>query len=103
MWPTKEIADPHTGQIRVMAERCPTCIYRPDGLQLVPGGLADITRRTAQREGHIVCHETYMDVPDNVPGAICRGYIDATGNDSLAVRVARVTDSIVEVQPDAIV
>ena len=33
----KDVADPQAGQVRVMADRCGSCVYRPDGLQLTPG------------------------------------------------------------------
>lgn len=95
----KDVADPARREVRVMAERCRSCIYRPDGLQLEPGALARLTRTTAQAEGHLVCHETWMDVEQDVPGAICRGYLDASGDRSLAVRIAHALGRIVDVEP----
>ena len=83
-----------------MAERCRTCVYRPDGLQLQPGALAALTRQAQEDEGHVVCHETWMGVDDDVPGAICRGYLDATGDRSLAVRVAQTLGCLAEIQPE---
>lgn len=82
-----------------MAERCRSCIYRPDGLQLEPGALAWPARTTAQTEGHLVCHETWIDVEPDVPGAICRGYLDASGDRSLAVRIAHALGRVVEIEP----
>ena len=44
-----------------------------------------------------MCHETWLDVPDSTPGAICRGYLDATGDRSIAVRIAQAFGWLVEV------
>jgi hypothetical protein len=82
-----------------MAQRCGTCIYRPDGLKLRAGYLAEFTQDNAAGEGHVICHETWMNVPDGTPGAVCRGYLDATGDRSLAIRVARALGCLVEIQP----
>jgi hypothetical protein len=46
-----------------------------------------------------VCHETWLDVPDDTPGAICRGYLDATGNDALALGVAQVLGRVQLIPP----
>jgi hypothetical protein len=72
------------GKVHVMAERCTTCIYRPDGLSLRPGGLKGLTEAakaevTAEgiTAGHIPCHNTYPPLAEpGVRPAICRGFWD---------------------------
>ncbi|GAA1918911.1 hypothetical protein GCM10009753_59290 [Streptantibioticus ferralitis] len=45
-----EVADPVTGQIRVCAFPCPTCVFHPGNLMnLLPGRLSNMMRETARR------------------------------------------------------
>jgi hypothetical protein len=39
-----------------------------------------------------------MDVEPDVPGAICRGRFDASGDRSLAMRIAHALSRVVEVE-----
>lgn len=77
------------GVVRVMAERCPTCIFRPGNLMhLQPGrvrGMLDEVRRT---EGCIPCHETL----DHKEQAVCRGQYDTLQTQVLqvATRLGRI-------------
>lgn len=65
------IADPMTGEVRVCADLCTTCIFRPGNLMdLGPGRAAGMVRDAVADEGHIVCHKTLgTDAP-----AICAGF-----------------------------
>jgi hypothetical protein len=102
MGPAKDVADPATRTVRIMRDRCGTCVYRPEGLPLQPGALDRFSRDAADDEGHIVCHETYLDVDESVPGAVCKGFADsARGRRSLAVRVAGITGNVDWVEPRA--
>ena len=71
--------------VRIMAERCPTCIFRPHNpMHLRPGVLAHMLKETAAKQGHIVCHDT-LDLPKQ---AICRGFADGYGEQSQMVKMA---------------
>jgi hypothetical protein len=71
--------------VRIMAERCPTCIFRAGNLMhLRPGVLASLLAETAAKQGHIVCHDT-LDEPKQ---AVCRGFADGYGDDSQMVQLA---------------
>jgi len=60
--------------VRVMAERCPTCIFRPGNkMSLRPGRLRSMIEECRQKEGNVVCHET-LELPRQ---AICRGSFEA--------------------------
>lgn len=63
------------GKVHVMAELCPTCVFRPGNLmQLPPGRLAEIIRANVLGESALTCHSTtYQDVPRE---AVCRGFFD---------------------------
>lgn len=59
--------------VRVMAERCSTCIFRPGNLMhLQPGRLREMVERVREIEGVIPCHETLGDDLH----AVCRGQFE---------------------------
>lgn len=65
------VADPETRTVRICADRCPTCIFRPGNLMhLAPGRLARLIALAIADEGHIVCHDTL----GSGVGSICAGY-----------------------------
>lgn len=82
------VADDDTGRVRVMADQCATCDFRPGNRgNLAPGQLARLVRDCVADEGHIVCHETGQD--SNLPGAVCAGFAaHPDAGRSLALRIA---------------
>jgi hypothetical protein len=59
--------------VRVMAEKCGTCIFRSGNLMdLRPGRRREMIADVRRRDGCIPCHET---LDDDVQ-AICRGQFD---------------------------
>jgi hypothetical protein len=65
------IFDVHTGTVRICADLCTTCIYRPGNLMsLAPGRVKEMTDGALADEGHIVCHKT-LGTPEP---AICAGF-----------------------------
>ncbi|MFG2621910.1 hypothetical protein ACGFXC_30270 [Streptomyces sp. NPDC048507] len=83
------VADPVAGRVRVVAERCGTCDFRPRGKGgLAPGQLARLVAECLADEGHLVCHETGAGRGGG-PGAVCAGFAAHPGAyRSLALRVA---------------
>jgi hypothetical protein len=68
--------------VRVMAERCPTCIFRPGNLMhLQPGRVRDMVAEVKRREGCIPCHATF----DDDVQAICRGQFDTVKTQPIQV------------------
>lgn len=60
------------GKVHIMAQRCPTCIFRPGNLMdLEPGRVADMVREAKRRDSAIICHETLGGYK-----ALCRGFFD---------------------------
>lgn len=60
--------------LRVMRERCSTCIFRPgDLMQLRSGRLKDIVESAKKADSYVICHKT---LERGVPGAVCRGSFD---------------------------
>ena len=59
------------GTLRVCADLCTTCIYRPGNLMsLDPGRVRQMTQEAIASEGHVVCHST-LGTP---APAICAGF-----------------------------
>lgn len=74
------IAD-ETG-VRVMAERCSTCIFRPGNLMhLQPGRVKEMVAKVRATEGCIPCHKTLGDEKQ----AVCRGQFDVAKTQPLQV------------------
>lgn len=56
-----------------MAERCPTCIFRPGNLMhLQSGRVKDMLDKTRRADSCIPCHESMEDDLQ----AVCRGQFD---------------------------
>jgi hypothetical protein len=73
---------------RVLAEMCPTCIFRPGNpMGLRAGRLRQITRDAVAAGSYITCHSTLAGMPGNTdPGpAICRGFADRYSTNALRV------------------
>jgi hypothetical protein len=59
--------------VRVMAERCSTCIFHPGNrMHLQPGRVRQMLADVRRKDGCIPCHET---LDDDVQ-AVCRGQYD---------------------------
>lgn len=58
--------------VRVMAERCPTCIFTPGAFRLMPGRLKDMVDDAKGNDSAIICHETHGDEKQ----ACCRGFYE---------------------------
>ncbi|MFI5859334.1 hypothetical protein [Streptomyces parvulus] len=88
-----QVADPETGEIRILEDRCGTCVLNPDGknADLRPGRLKQFVGDTRAADGHVVCHSTVPPaVPAGTPAAMCRGYVDAYGLPRAAQDVIRL-------------
>ncbi|MFJ7279392.1 hypothetical protein [Kitasatospora sp. NPDC098663] len=101
--PAPAVADPATGEVRVLARLCDTCIYRPGNLMhLAPGRVRQLADQALADDGHIVCHSTLPALaPRGTKGAICRGFANAHGRAILALRIGAAFGRIVEVPPPA--
>ncbi|THA77816.1 hypothetical protein [Streptomyces sp. A0592] len=79
--PAPGVADPATGEIRILARRCTTCVLNParTAIPLPPGRREEFVREARYAEdGYVVCHQTFGDdVPPGTRAAICRGYANA--------------------------
>jgi hypothetical protein len=80
--------------IRVMAEQCSTCIFRPGTLMhLRRGRLRDMVRQTAATDSNVICHQTL-----NQPlGALCRGSVEE--HMGQLARIAYRLNAVEEVAP----
>ncbi|MGW9436747.1 hypothetical protein [Streptomyces sp. NPDC055607] len=76
------MADPETGEIRLLEDRCTTCVLNPaaSAAPLRPGRRQQLIREARDCGGQIVCHSTmWPAVPEGFPAAMCRGFVDAYG------------------------
>lgn len=81
-------------KLRVMAEKCSTCIFRPGNpMQLNEGRVAGMLAEVRATDSYITCHQTLgTDV-----GAICKGGSEA--HMGQLERIARRLNGVVEVTP----
>lgn len=92
-----EVINVRTGEVRVKAQRCPTCIFRPGNLMsLKQGRVRQMVDAARESQGHITCHSTLGAGSD---GAICRGFADgpAVHHGCRALMVGTLLNSINEV------
>lgn len=81
--------------VRVQAERCQSCIFRPGNLMhLNEGRVKDMVDDCKKDEGVIPCHDTLSDKKQ----AICRGFYDSYSDDIPLVQLAKRMGFIKEVQ-----
>lgn len=82
------------GKVHVRAEKCGTCIFRPGNLmRLAPGRVEAMVKEACAKESAIVCHAT-LDTDKN---AVCRGFFDKHGGDTLTLRLAQMQGVVKEV------
>lgn len=78
-----------------MAERCATCVFRPGNpMSLEPGRLARLVEANLAADSALVCHSTLYR--RGVGEAVCRGFFDAYAEDTLPLRLAKMTGKWVE-------
>lgn len=83
------------GVVRVLTERCDTCIFRPGNLmQLQPGRVRDMVREIKKTDGCIPCHKT-LDFKEQ---AICRGQFETvpTAPIQIAERLGCIEETTIE-------
>lgn len=84
--------------LRVQAEMCETCIFRPGNpMMLSPRRVSGMVAECDRRDTHIICHDTIdnaaneewdgLSRPMTDSEAVCRGYYD-TGRRSQLLRIA---------------
>jgi hypothetical protein len=96
------VADEATGEIRLLSERCLTCIYRPGNpfRATMPGRIRTMVADAVADERHVTCHSTLPgSAPAGVEPAICRGFADTHGDRSLALRLGDALGLVREVPP----
>lgn len=97
-----EVLDRETGEPRLCAEMCPSCIFRPGNLmRLRPGRLLDLVNNSLQGGGFIPCHCTIIGPknPTHQQPAICRGFFDRFGDRSQILRIWGRVGQFDEIDP----
>jgi hypothetical protein len=83
--------------LRVMAERCETCIFRPGNpMQLNRGRVREMVSESIKCDSFIPCHHALYE-SDEAP-AVCRGFYDAYGDQTLGCRLGLLY-GVIEVRP----
>ncbi|MEY9861383.1 hypothetical protein ABH935_007024 [Catenulispora sp. GAS73] len=94
--------DAESGLLVMMSRCCHDCVFNgpSERLELGPGRLKELTGEIRERGDFLLCHNTYEPLaPPSAQAAACRGFADAFGTDSAAIRIARIFGRIVEVDP----
>lgn len=94
-----DIIDEETRLVRVMAERCSTCVFHPGNMMhLRPGYLADIIEGNIKAGALLTCHQTLPYNSDyDIDPAACRGFWDAYRMRTVAGIMAEFSIGITEV------
>lgn len=96
-----DIVDDVTRKVRVLSEKCSTCIFWPGNrMHLSEGYLQDIIRGNVEVGSLLTCHQTlpYGDFPD-FGSAACRGFWESHGQNTVAGIMAKYIIGITEVDP----
>ena len=73
-------------RVKVYDQRCQTCVFWPGNrMHLNPGRLADLVKHNRAASAALECHtSTHGRMPQTV---LCRGYLDAYGDETTSVQV----------------
>ena len=91
------------GKIHLLSEECTTCIFKPATRPVDGSRVAGMVKETMDTEGAtVVCHSTLYP-SEGVPleNAICRGWWDRLAYRDPIMRMAVITETLVEVPPPA--
>jgi hypothetical protein len=81
--------------LRVCAEMCSDCVFRPNNLMhLRAGRLAQMVRDSLKQDSFIPCHQTL-----DGERAVCRGFWDRHKNDTLGCRLGQIL-GVIETRPE---
>jgi hypothetical protein len=81
--------------LRVCAEMCDTCVFRPGNVMYLRSGrLRDMVNGSLRDDSAIACHKTLDGAR-----AVCRGFWDRHKHDTLMCRLGLAT-RVIEVNPD---
>jgi hypothetical protein len=98
-----DITCPRTGRSRLLAARCTTCILRPgDLMHLGAERVREFVQEALDRDTYVVCHQTLPHLdgePNDFRPAICRGFFDAYADRVTPLRILRIVDRLIEVEP----
>lgn len=81
--------------LRVMAEKCSTCVFGPNSILLAEDTRNLVNRAKTDEFGTVICHKTIKLSIGDGPGAVCFGYWDHHGKNTLWGRLAVVEKVIV--------
>jgi hypothetical protein len=98
-----DVLDEETGKVRILRQRCSTCVFRPGDLMLLgPERFRDLIDRNLAAGAMLTCHQTlpYSDNPDFGP-AVCAGFWARHGLSTAAGRIAAVVIGLVRIAPPA--
>lgn len=74
--------------LRVMEEKCSTCILGPNSILLAEDTRNLVGKAKTDAFGNVVCHKTIKLFIGDGPGAICRGYWEHHGKHTIWGRLA---------------
>jgi hypothetical protein len=78
------------GLPRLFDQKCPTCVFRPGNLMnLCPGRLADLVESNLAQGTALVCHLTTFEQRPELGEVLCRGFVDAYGEQTGSIQVLR--------------
>jgi len=91
--------DPATGLPLLLRSKCTTCIYRPGNLMhLTAGRRTQMEDDAIARWSWITCHSTLPYHPSHSGWqAICRGFHDVRGRESIGIRLALLYGGPIEI------
>lgn len=98
-----DVFDAELGKVRVLAERCQTCIFWPGNRMHLPGGrLEELVEANVAADALLTCHQTLPYGPHpEVPPAVCAGFWAKHRRRTLLGRLAEGVTGVVRVDPPA--
>lgn len=83
------------GKVHVMAEKCNTCVFHPGNrMHLEAGRLGNLVTENIEAESALQCHKTLPYSPEQIAGAVCRGFYDSYKFATLPLRLAIAMDLV---------
>jgi hypothetical protein len=92
-----QVADPVTGQVRLLSRPCDTCVTFPDDRMHLGERREAFISEVIANDSYVICHDTIGRA--DVKPTICRGFWNLHRDTCAALRLVETFGLAVEVDP----
>ena len=84
--------------LKITTKPCSECPWL-GRFDLAPGRLKNIAEECNENDAYFLCHKASQIHKEGEPETVCRGWSDAFPGRGVGIRLAKVLDGLLEVEP----